>query len=61
MAKTAKADAIGSEKDKLIQSIDRIRLELRQLANTVPDYVLNGDAIIAARWLEHAQISYFRP
>lgn len=61
MAKTAKADAIGIQKDKLIREIDRIRVELKQLSNTVPDYVLKGDAVIAARWLEHAQVSYFRP
>lgn len=61
MAKTAKSDAIGIQKDKLILEIDRIRVKLKQLANTVPEYVLKGDAIIAARWLEHAQVSYFRP
>jgi hypothetical protein len=61
MAKTAKSDSIGLQKDKLILEIDRIRVRIKQLANTVPAYVMNGDAVIAARWIEHAQVSYFRP
>ncbi len=61
MAKTAKSDAIGLEKDRLIREIDLIRLKVKEIANNVPDHVLRGDAIIAAKWLERAEVGYFRP
>lgn len=55
MAKTAKADQIGIEKDALIRAIDRIRLEVSKQALKVPESVLKGDARIAQLWLERQE------
>jgi len=54
MAKTSKSDHIRKAKDDLIYEIDRIREAIRIAAQTVPEAVLNGDALIAAKWKQHA-------
>jgi nitroimidazol reductase NimA-like FMN-containing flavoprotein (pyridoxamine 5'-phosphate oxidase superfamily) len=61
MARTAKADTIGALKSDLIRQIDHIRLEIKAASNTVPQHVLDGDAVIAEEWRSRAEQGYFTP